>query len=456
MKKILSLFACVLLIFISSFTSAFGQSNQIRAIVDGRVMTLQTVQIRLNGVELRNDVPPVILNNRTLVPVRIVSESLGAKVEWNSITRTVTITRDDKIIILTIDNSRAQVNGKSITLPDNVPAKLVNGRTMVPVRFVSDELGLDVGWNDVSRTVILNTRIIQFNNINVSNNEVRLRMSENVIYRHAVYSNPHRLVVDIDNTRMNLTKTNYDGVGALIKGVRMSQFQSNPLVSRVVIDLNEAPKYSIDQRNNEIIIRFDYSVNASSENAKYLIAIDAGHGGTDPGAIGVERKLREKDFNLDIAKRLDEMFRNNGYRTLMTRSEDVFVALSERAAMANQNNADVFVSIHANSFTNPSVSGIETLYYPNNGDRANGRDNETLARMIQEELIKETNAIDRKIKERPNLLVLNSTNMPAALVELGFLSNPQEEALLDNNEYKNKLVRALYNAIVRYIKRDGV
>lgn len=107
----------------------------------------------VNGASVKLDAPPVIQNGRTLVPVRFISEQMGAKVTWDRAKKQVTIVQGSKTIILTINSSKVLVNGKSATI--DVPAKIINDRTMVPVRFVSEQLGYNVEWIAESKKVII-------------------------------------------------------------------------------------------------------------------------------------------------------------------------------------------------------------------------------------------------------------------------------------------------------------
>lgn len=109
------------------------------------------IPVILNGVELLCDQPPVIVDGRTLVPLRAIFEGLGASVDWDSATRTVTSTLDGTTVVMTVDSAVMFKNGEAVTL--DVPAKIVNGRTMVPVRAVGEAFGADVRWDGASRTV---------------------------------------------------------------------------------------------------------------------------------------------------------------------------------------------------------------------------------------------------------------------------------------------------------------
>ena len=124
----------------------------------------------------------------------------------------------------------------------------------------------------------------------------------------------------------------------------------------------------------------------------------------------------------------------------MTRSTDVYVALSERYNIANRNNADIFVSIHLNSASSSSAKGIETLY----------KNTKALASDIQTEMISATRATNRGLKYRSDLAVLNGTKMPASLVETGFISNPTESSSLATTSYQDKLAVSIAKGIAKY------
>jgi hypothetical protein len=109
--------------------------------------------VKLNGEDLAFDVPPQLINDRTMVPMRKIFESLGAEVEWDGDTQTITASQNDSIIIMQIDNVVMKINEEEVTL--DVPPQLVDNKTLVPVRAVAEGLNADVDWNDVTQTVII-------------------------------------------------------------------------------------------------------------------------------------------------------------------------------------------------------------------------------------------------------------------------------------------------------------
>lgn len=155
------------------------------------------------------------------------------------------------------------------------------------------------------------------------------------------------------------------------------------------------------------------------------VIIDAGHGGDEPGAVFQERK--EKDDNLRLALAVGGILSDNGVRVLYTRISDIYQSPPEKAAIANRTGADYFLSIHRNAMPEPgTASGILSLVYENSGTAA------MLASNINKALEK-TGYANLGVNERPGIIVLRKTTMPAVLVEAGFLDNPADNQRLDEN-----------------------
>lgn len=179
----------------------------------------------------------------------------------------------------------------------------------------------------------------------------------------------------------------------------------------------------------------------------WKIWVDAGHGGSDPGAVGANGLL-EKSINLEVARELVSLLFGKGYRVGATRLADEYMSLSERCRRANAFQADVFVSIHCNAADVPTANGIETAHYPTS------RNGMQLARLIQAELVAATGLRDRGAKYA-NFQVLRDTAMPAVLVELGFISNPREEELLRSDDYQLTCAQAIVRGIESYFAGGG-
>lgn len=177
-----------------------------------------------------------------------------------------------------------------------------------------------------------------------------------------------------------------------------------------------------------------------------LVVIDPGHGGSFDGAE--YNGVKEKDLNLAIAAQAAQMLEEAGVTVKMTRKHDIDVDLYERTDMANELNADLFVSVHCNaSDTHDDVMGVYTCSY------AEGTDGWRLAQLLHETIIAATGAPDFGIEERPSLAVLRTSLMPAALVECGFMSTEAELALLLQPEYQAKLARGIADGVLAYLEQ---
>ena len=172
---------------------------------------------------------------------------------------------------------------------------------------------------------------------------------------------------------------------------------------------------------------------ASGDSSPITVVIDAGHGGHDRGGIPGQR-VSEKDMTLDVARRLKSVLAASGYRVVMTRDSDVFVPLGTRSSIANSYRNAIFVSVHFNSATRRGASGIETYFY--------GRDSLALASAIHHYVVGTAPSSSRGVRRR-GYFVLRRTNIPAVLVECGFLTNPTEAAYAQNASYRQKLAEAI-------------
>lgn len=173
------------------------------------------------------------------------------------------------------------------------------------------------------------------------------------------------------------------------------------------------------------------------------ICIDAGHGGSDPGATNGTYK--EKHAALGIALELGLALLRGGYEVYFTRTNDIFVSLADRCTISNLADVDLFVSVHLNSTTNANASGIETYVYRNASTTARN-----VADKVQNRLIEATGAKDRGVKES-GFYVLKNTKAPAILIETGFISSTECKKLF-LPDYQRIMAQAIYNGIKEHVK----
>ncbi len=178
-------------------------------------------------------------------------------------------------------------------------------------------------------------------------------------------------------------------------------------------------------------------------NRRVVVMIDPGHGGKDPGAIGIGG-LREKDVILPISQRVAAILEQQGIQAILTRTSDYFVDLAPRVAMAQREQADLFVSIHANAIDRrPDVNGLETYYY-SSGLR--------LAQTIHNSILQSVDIRDRGVR-RARFYVLRKNSIPAVLVEVGFVTGVQDAPKLATAAYENQMAEAIANGILQYIRQ---
>ena len=210
------------------------------------------------------------------------------------------------------------------------------------------------------------------------------------------------------------------------------------------------------------IMLYDVPVNQSWSSwslplSGYIFVIDPGHGGPDGGAESRDG-TQEKDITLNIARYLRDYLNEAGALVIMTRETDTDLAssstkglskrkledLKNRVSLANESMADFYISIHLNSIGSERWRGAQTFFYPVN------KLNEEMAKSIQESLIINLQNTDRTPLPRNDILVLKYVEMPSTMVEVGFLSNPEEAKLLKDKDYQRKIAFAIYQGMLSY------
>ena len=450
------------------------------------------VTLRLDGSEVSCDVAPVIAQDRVLVPVRALFEAAGATVDWDGAQNRVCVSYSGIDVTLFVGKKTAQVNGREESM--DVPAEILPGsRTFIPVRFVAQALGFLVDWDPDSRTVILDspegsgieTTTVKSIALSAADGVIRTEVTYTGAapdFRTLAYEAPDRFVVDIRSASIQIE--GYQGGSAEIfdgntvfERIRYSQFDTDTV--RIVFDLNERQTGVLTDASAEGILYIDFAdPNAPAEPAEepqpneavpeepsetdvqipsldwrmtgQLIVIDAGHGGKDPGCLVVSggTTYHEKDFNLEIALALDRYLTDAGAQTHLLRTTDQTLALQERPVLANELDADLFVSIHNNSANTSAPNGSQVFYYEKASEADYVIGSKALARSILTELLQQIGLADRGIASQGAYAVLNKTRMPSVIVEGGFFSNPQDRSIMMGTDYTDLYARSVARAII--------
>ena len=186
-----------------------------------------------------------------------------------------------------------------------------------------------------------------------------------------------------------------------------------------------------------------YKTSSSHSLRGKVIAIDPGHGGIDPGAIGIYNE-KEKVYTLDISLRLKRELEKRGARVIIARSNDKNPSLGTRTRLANSYKADAFISVHVNSFVKSYAKGTETYYYK--------AIDKPLSREIQKGMVQTLKLQNNGIK-KSNMYVLKYSTMPSVLIEPCFITNPTENYLIKQGSFRQKIADGVVIGLERYFKR---
>ena len=356
------------------------------------------------------------------------------------------------------------------------------------------------------------------------NTRLVLDTSAAVTFEEITLTNPHRLVIDIDRSFLSTSLAKLDFTNSPIRSIRSSQRSDNKL--RLVLDLTYKTSHKIftlppnASYGDRLVVDLSNYKQAPPTPTKgavikpsqppattlsslalldsqrdILIAIDAGHGGEDPGALGPKfggKKLREKHVVLGIAKELESLIQNEpGFEPLLTRSGDYYISLRARTKKARKANADLFISIHADAFKNSKAKGASVWILSSRGassemgrllaQKQNDADliggiggisledkeddvamtlldmsmnySQTTGQRVAQEVLGNIGKIAKLHKthvERAGFVVLKSPDVPSILVETGFISNPDEAAKLRTKQYQKKMAGAIFKGLKNY------
>lgn len=425
-------------------------------------VSANSIGLYIDGREIVCDVPPIIQNDRTLVPVRAIFEAFEAECAWNDAEKSVSI-QGNKNIILYIGSKTAYVDGVKKTL-DSAPI-IQNGRTLVPVRFISETLNYNVEWDDVNRNVYITEKV--FNRLvsktfSYTETETTINLSFSsplAGYETYAMSSPERIVFELENCKaddINTSEMNKNGIERLRMG-------NHDTYLKLVFDTDGRLTYDFtlasDKKSAVITIYCTASDTPPSEiiDTDFSVVIDAGHGGGDVGTLMRDENgdpyLYEKDINLEMAQYVIAELKSRGITVYATRETDKTLQLSDRTDLANGKNADLFVSVHVNYFSNPAASGTLTLYSKTkDGQYPDKISSKEVASIIQNKLYAALGTSNAGIRSEDELYVLRNSTMPAVLIETGFISNDFDRSVLTNSQKLKEGAAAIADAIEEIIK----
>ena len=498
------------------------------------------IKLYLDGKSVNCTPAPMIINNRTMIPVRALFEEMGAKVSWEPEGQKVKIVYNEIIIEMTIGSDSATVNGAGAELDS--PAVIVSDRTMIPLRFVGETIGAGVSWDEKTRSVKITSPVNENPPIIIEDvtfethkgyDSFSMTASGKTTVKTMTLTNPSRLVLDIQNASLTDLNASFEG-----KAVSKARYGAHEGYVRFVAESDEIPGFIISDnggllqillfsgktnfnyigmkdniltfnekikitvntaKDKEIVFTSDkmlieesvfigdelidsisvtgnkitvkakkkvtYEIKSNTiifkegktenkEDSKEdvsadtgIVVLDAGHGGNDPGTLGYDKDgktiiAKEKDMNLTLTLMVNEMLISQNVKTVLTRSEDVYVGLRDRADIANDCNAELFVSIHNNSIPDPEYKGSMVLY---SLDSIEGK---ILAKNILKEMTSSAGTEDKGTRDGTNMSVIKNTKMPAVIVECGCLTNDEELENLMDIDFLYRLAEGIAEGIL--------
>lgn len=446
---ILTILMLSLLLMVSGI-SAYGAEN--------------AIVLQIDGKNIPTDVAPVIKDNRTLVPARAVFEAMGGIVSWDAKNPAdISIQYKETLVELKVGSTIASVGGIQKTL--DVPAQLVNDRTLIPVRFVSESLLFKVQWNQDTKTVSISSpqegqapveallgEITSFT-VAETGNKHRVTIAANnpiADYTNDSLTNPTRFFVDIPKFGLSQTtsQVSITDPNCAVTTIRGAMNENN--TTRIVMDLKEQsiPTISLSEDKKTMYLDFNRLKFEPLKDGKLVVMLDPGHGKSTGGKRSPDESLMEYEFNRDMANRIKPLLEAAGIEVLLTVTDDTDTPLKDRCAIANESQADVFVSVHANAFGRGDwdpVSGWEIYVYKKGGVA------QELAKAIQAATIPKLGLKDRGLKEA-EFYVVKNTNIPAVLIEHGFYTNLQEVEKLKSPAFRQQLAEADAAGIVQFFQ----
>ncbi len=275
---------------------------------------------------------------------------------------------------------------------------------------------------------------------------LRLKFKEPVQYSTFVLDDPPRYVIDLalPSSQWSSKALTADK-NEFLKGIRFGTPDEEGKSTRIVLDLEKSDitiKDELDSSRSTLMLTLQTGATPKLASAKgKLVVIDAGHGGTDPGAQRGDNN--EKDMTLAIAMKLKKVLEEQGIRTIMTRADDTFVSLEDRVRITNEAQPDAFVSVHINSLeTDRDIQGIETYYQT--------EQSKILANKIHENLVGKLQVPDRYVR-KARFYVINHTPHPAVLAEVGFISNKTERDKLISSDYQLKVADSIGQGVILFL-----
>lgn len=487
MKKKLIKGMLLLVMICMSYTVVYAETMQLIYDGEAHLYYNNPITLYIDGNQIVTTVmPPIQFDGAVVVPAREVFSVTGATIEWRPSEQSVYVHNETSLIVLKINSNEAWVDGETKYL--DMPAKLINDKVMIPVRFISEALGYTVDWSQTERAIRIETTDKGMgtnqpddnhlddtatnnpetpsidSNGDGNNPQVDISQLDPWLYSEYIHYKSENEALVLSNIEgldagsitveekyhekqivihLNNQYSRYLQAGTWTKStgaITKLQITHEALETQIILTTSTVQALIVEKQGVQIVMKV---VKASSKYDK-IIVIDAGHGDHDSGTA--YPGLKEKDLTLSLSKSVVAILEADpNIKVYATREDDTFLELMERSNLSNEIEPDLFVSIHINSVDgNASASGTETYYT----EKADTR-NKIFATMVQDALVKEFGTRNRGVKAN-TFVVTRYTNAPAILIEIGFLSNESDRAMMTASDFTQRYARTIYQCILEY------
>ena len=434
-------------------------------------------RIKIDGNDIDNsDYPSIILSNNALISLDAISGKLdNTKIDYQKSTGRITITCEDITLVLFVDNTNTLVNGVAGSAPI-APARIKNYKTgtngiYIPGRYVFETLGYKYVWTE-------STGISAISHVKNRTGKYSPAFETAIIFDpeneqdryYPDYYQEFRLPIpsDIDAEEVEITDLLYDNMFRVELEGDYRDFYKNALNNSGEalwqVNVLYYPSKDITQINmctrsdeNGMLLghkeyvkdnTFFFTIDEPQNLFDRIIVLDAGHGGNDPGTI--HGGYREKDLNSSIINTYcRQYFDDTDIKVFYARTDDSRPGLYERAALAERTQADLFISVHHNSLSNTKYSGTTVYYSSENKGTFKEYDSKAFAQIMCSNLTSELETVNRGAADKNYVVVSENNSVPAILIEVGFMSNPNELKRLTTAKFQKKTAKTIYDTVLQ-------
>lgn len=447
----------------------------------------QTIQLYIND-SIQSSGVSKLNEQDIMVPIREICDALGGEIYYKSVENKYYILIEERMLVVQIGNADVWIDGKEVHL--HIPPQIINGKLCISARALVEYFEFNIMWDSTNNVLYINDKVQgsssslntptetpvlpegtdtlpstpptetpsnppstddSMNGSNSSNGSINL---ENIKY----ISSSNQIVITkkgnlqaaniklVDDYMQRTLKLQFDADYSYMLGnLNTTTVNDDSLTSIVITNSGyteiqlKTPVVkaaTITEDHENIYIK----LNKPKEVYDKIVVLDAGHGDHDPGAVGING-VTEKSLNLQILNETVKALDNKGVKMYLTRKDDTYITLEGRTKVANEVEADYFISIHNNSGS-AIANGTEVLYYPT--DEASKR----FASVVQEKFVSTLGVTNRGIKPRSDLAVLRGSKMPAILIEAGFITNQKDYEMLINTDKQRQMGTIIADSIL--------